>query len=373
MNQVVYSFAQLNELVANLRASQKKCTLIFAFNSTGKTRLSITFKDAGKTADSADTLYFNAFTEDLFSWENDLDNDTERLLLINKYSRFVTALRELEMENKIRPLLQQYADFNFLINYDYKDKDNREHWAVNFIREVNEDGTARNKEFIKISRGEENIFIWCFFLAIAQLAIDRQEGYDWVKNIYIDDPVSSLDDNNVIAIAHHMATMLKAAGEGIKIIISSHHALFFNVLCNEFKNANKLNLKRNTDGYELKETTDSPFIYHVSLIQELKKAIDTGNLYTYHFNTLRIILEKAANFHGFNGFSDCLKVNNDDAERTLHTRLVNILNHGGYSLFEPVEMTAENKGYFKQIFDNYLANYKFNDELFAEPVTQPLA
>jgi wobble nucleotide-excising tRNase len=52
-------------------------------------------------------------------------------------------------------------------------------------------------EDIKISRGEENIFVWSFFLAIAGLAIDNDENYKWVKTIYIDDPISSLDDNNV--------------------------------------------------------------------------------------------------------------------------------------------------------------------------------
>ena len=30
-----------------------------------------------------DTLYFNAFTEDLFPWDNDLDDDSERKLKIN--------------------------------------------------------------------------------------------------------------------------------------------------------------------------------------------------------------------------------------------------------------------------------------------------
>ena len=272
----IKSFEAIENLVDHLRNSGKKRTLLFAFNSTGKTRLSMAFKDAGKTEDNADTLYFNAFTEDLFSWENDLDNDSERLLLINKYSRFVTALRDLEMENKIRPLLQQYADFNFLINYDYTDKDGKEHWAVNFIRQVVVNGTSQNVEFIKISRGEENIFIWCFFLAVAQLAIDKQVGYQWVKNIYIDDPVSSLDDNNAIAIAHYLARMLKAEGNELKIIISTHHALFYNVLCNEFgNNAPKLFLRKKTDGYTLKDTTDSPFHYHVALVQEIQRAIDS--------------------------------------------------------------------------------------------------
>ncbi|MDR3628590.1 MAG: AAA family ATPase, partial [Ignavibacteriaceae bacterium] len=186
------------------------------------------------------------------------------------------------------------------------------------------------------------------------------------KYIFIDDPVSSLDDNNTIAIAHHLASMLKSGNGEIKTIISTHHALFFNVLCNELNNAPKLFLIKNIDGYKLKDTTDSPFLYHISLLNELQNAINSDKLYTYHFNILRTILEKAANFHGFTGFSDCLIVDEDDEEHTLHARMVNIFNHGSYSLFEPKEMIDENKKYFKQIFENFLKNYKFNEEIFEE-------
>jgi hypothetical protein len=48
-----------------------------------------------------------------------------------------------------------------------------------------------------------------FFLAIAQLAIDKDENYKWVKTIYIDDPISSLDDNNVIIVASYLAKLIK--------------------------------------------------------------------------------------------------------------------------------------------------------------------
>ena len=41
------------------------------------------FKEKGKEKGYADTLYFNAFTEDLFYWDNDLEYDTERVLKIN--------------------------------------------------------------------------------------------------------------------------------------------------------------------------------------------------------------------------------------------------------------------------------------------------
>ncbi|NGO91514.1 MAG: AAA family ATPase, partial [Halomonas sp.] len=94
---------------------------------------------------------------------------------------------------------------------------------------------------IKVSRGEENIFVWCFFLAVAELAVDQEEGspYAWVKYLYIDDPISSLDDNNAIAVASHLAQLLKDANGKIRTVISTHHHLFFNVMCNELSNAVK--------------------------------------------------------------------------------------------------------------------------------------
>lgn len=384
-----YSFINLDDFVRFLRTQDKKVHLLFAYNGTGKTRLSMTFKDAGKdvvenllateagdlivTEDGSpigvpetisDTLYFNAFTEDLFYWDNDLDNDTERVLKINQYSKFFDGLPELEMENRIRPLLRRYSDFDFYIDY--------ENWAIRFVREVRINEEIRIEDYIKVSRGEERLFVWCFFLAIAQLAIDKQERYNWVKYLYIDDPISSLDDHNTISVAHQLAQMIKREDNTVKTIISTHHALFFNVLCNEFKNAKKFFIKKIQGGYLLKSTTDSPFVYHVSLIKELQKAIDEDKLYTYHFNVLRTILEKAANFHGFSGFSDCMEIDEDDEDNTLHARLVNIMNHGAYSLFEPVEMIEENKIYFRSIFSNYLSNYKFNEELFVENNIQPL-
>jgi wobble nucleotide-excising tRNase len=235
-------FANISKLVAHIRGLDKKYVLIYAHNGTGKTRLSMEFRHDGKKFDKdrnvieRDTLYFNAFTEDLFYWDNDLDSDTQRVLKLNTNSQFFSGLKELEMDNKIRPLLHRYFDFNFLIDYD--------NGTVNFIREEIIDEIAQNIENIKVSRGEENIFIWCFFLAIAQLAIDKQQRYDWVQYIYVDDSVSSLDDNNTIAIAHHLAQILKTEGNKIKTIISTHHGLFFNVLCNELKSSQKYFFKQ---------------------------------------------------------------------------------------------------------------------------------
>src|ERR1041385_1121687 len=106
----VATFPDLPELAQQFRKEleTKKFILLYAYNGTGKTRLSVAFKDLGKKGDERDTLYFNAFTEDLFSWDNDLQNDRERVLKINKDSRFFAGLDELEMDNRIRPLLGRY-------------------------------------------------------------------------------------------------------------------------------------------------------------------------------------------------------------------------------------------------------------------------
>ena len=358
-------FDSLKEIAEYFRmlSEDKKYIVLFAYNGTGKTRLSAEFKSLGQEMDeetgekTADTLYYNAFTEDLFYWDNDLENDTKRVLRINSDSRFFAGLKELEMESRIRPLLQRYADFNFFIDYDEAE--------ISFFREVIIEEHSQQIDNIKISRGEENIFVWCFFLAIVQLVVDKVESYNWVKYVYVDDPISSLDDNNVIAVASHLAQLM--SGNDVKVIVSSHHTLFFNVICNEISRAEQLFLQKYNanDTYVLKDTAKTPFFHHVALLRELKSASTTGALYTYHFNILRNILEKTASFHGYAHFSSCIR-KGDDENEPVYTRIVNLLSHGNYSLFEPREMVEENKQHFNSILNNFLEDYNFNNKLFVD-------
>lgn len=394
-----HPFADLPALAAHLRGElkDKKTILLYAYNGTGKTRLSMAFKDAGKTTIQrpssvgdhvgqpltitetvGDTLYFNAFTEDLFHWDNDLDGDSDRRLTLNAQSRFFAGLAELEMDNRIRPLLQRYADFDFRID--------TQEWAVRFSRTVTikgkngEDGKTETVDNIKVSRGEENIFVWCFFLAIVQLAMDPEiEAYRWVKYVYIDDPISSLDEHNTISVGSHLAQLLNKAGNSLGVVISSHHPLFFNVMHNELDarkskkvSAYFLSRSKVDDTYSLTYTGATPFFQHVALLTELYKAEQSGELYTYHFSMLRSVLEKSASFHGFSNFSACIAQDADDPEGILHARLINILSHGNYSLFEPQRMLDENKGYFRKILHDFLNRYPFNPELFpAAPEEAP--
>jgi len=369
-------YKTLPRLVTRLRddfnSGGRDFVLLFAYNGTGKTRLSMAFKDAGKkvkttqfeegAVESAsyvirDTLYFNAYTEDLFHWDNDLINDSQRVLRINQDSHFFDGFRELALEEKIFPYLERYADFDFRIDY--------EAWTVTFSRGA--------LEHIKVSRGEENIFIWCVFLALVELTIDAQPGqaYDWVKYLYIDDPISSLDDNNAIAVATDLAKLLRRGKDKLKTVISSHHGLFFNVMFNELKKQQTksyfLYKSKDGEGHTLRATTDTPFFHHVAMLSELQAASQSGALYTHHFNTLRSILEKTANFFGHDDFSGCLGTSGDEG---LHARALNLLSHGKYSLYEPREMLEDNKVLFKEILEGFLARYAFALPELAQAVAQ---
>lgn len=387
MSHPLTDFDNLDALAAHLRSEliDKKFILLYAYNGTGKTRLSMAFKDIGKQGEgeeaTRDTLYFNAFTEDLFTWDNDLEGDSARVLKMNAASRFFAGMEALEMETRIRPFLHRYADFDFKIDYMNRD--------IVFSRRVkNENYVPGSKKLmqmfefdetthIKVSRGEENLFIWCFFLAIVQLAMDGAEAYQWVKYIYIDDPITSLDEHNAIAVGNHLAQFLKRKDHVIKTVISSHHTLFFNVLWNELREIGHkkfaphfLSHTRKTGKYQLSYTGDTPFFHHLTLLQEIWRAKEAGAIYTHHFNALRSLLEKSSIFHGHKKFSVCIKQQDDDPDDTLYGRLVNILSHGNYSFYDPVEMLPENKAHFEKILEDFLEFYPFNSELTPETQEQ---
>lgn len=358
----IYKYETLYRLAQRLRddLNNKDFVLFFAYNGTGKTRLSMEFKEQGKQNAERDTLYFNAYTEDLFHWDNDLDNDAERVLTINSDSKFFDGFKELALEEKIFTYLERYADFDFRIDY--------ENWTISFSKDGN--------EHIKVSRGEENIFVWSIFLAICELTFDDSTAYDWVKYIYIDDPISSLDDNNAIAVASDLAKLLrkgvardKKEEDKVKTILSSHHSLFFNVMCNELKKSPHkqyfLHRSESADAYSLRATDDTPYFHHVSLLSELKQASESDQIYTHHFNALRSILEKTATFFGFKDFSACLHGIEDEA---LFSRALNLLSHGKYSVYSPVEMGTDNKNLFNQILNEFLQRYQFDlPEILTEP------
>lgn len=340
------------------------CVLLFAHNGVGKTRLSAAFKDIGKNGSGPDTLYFNAFTEDLFDWDNDFEEDKERLIKFKSRSQFFKDLEGMGLDDQIRAHLHRHADFNFNI-INFADEE------IRFFRDVVEDGKSKRVEDIKISRGEENLFIWCFFLAILQLATEAEKGqpYDWVKYVYVDDPISSLDEHNTITLASDLASIIKGTTNGVKFVISTHHGLFFNVMFNELKgkrtpdNSNDIRRKayilhrlNDTLAYTLQDTAESPFLHHVAALAELKAASKSGKISQQHFNLLRSILEKTAIFFGSQHISTCF---NGLPKKALYARFLNVRSHAKYSVFEAEPIHAADKKMFREILAAYLGRYQF--------------
>lgn len=375
------SFPNLPTLAQRLREEleTKKFMLVYAYNATGKTRLSSAFKDLGKKVNDdgettqRDTLYFNAFTEDLFNWDNDLTGDRHRFLKLNEKSRYFSGLASTELDTRIRSLLDRYADFDFRIDSE-TDKDLKLTKAeVVFFRKEDGGTTGDDEENtfgIKISRGEESVFIWCFFLAILQLTLDGSEDYKWVKYVYIDDPVSSLDEHNAIVFGNHLVQLYREAKRHVPTVVSTHHALFFNVLHYEIKNhlgrqpQYMLKRDKSTGGYRLEEQKrDTPQFYHISALEELWKLAKEEKISTYHFNVLRSILEKTAFFLGYGHFASCIKRDANDPDGVLHQRFVDILSHGKYSMYEPVEMQEQTRDYFRAILSGFVERHPFNPAL----------
>lgn len=380
----IRTYQSLGKLVTRLRddLNNADLVLLYAYNRTGKTRLSMEFKDAGKRKNkknptgTPDTLYFNAFTEDLFVWENDLDGDSVRRLQLNEKSSFFNAMTELALDETIEDYLSRYADFNFDFTYKEVQQGKETVSKPDFVSFRKGDQSN-----IKVSRGEQNIFIWCVFMSICERMLDGHESYQGKKYLYVDDPISSLDDNNAISVACDLAKLLRRAaarkdGTGalapIKVIFSSHHALFFNVMCNEVgrrtEGEPKITHKRyflhrpNGDGvYTLQATEDTPFFHHVATLAELQRAAhpDKGKLYTFHFNALRSVMEKTASFFGHPSIAFCLKALDNEEDRALFNRALNLLSHGAYAIHEPTEMGEDNKELFRRILREFIARFNF--------------
>ena len=129
----------LTEIAQTIKDTEKKVQLIYAFNGVGKTRLSREFKElvAPKNEDEEQeeskikVIYYNAFTEDLFYWDNDLDEDKNRKLVIrpNGFTKWI--LEEQGQEGNIITHFQHYTNNDKLTpsfnqEYTIKDANNKE-------------------------------------------------------------------------------------------------------------------------------------------------------------------------------------------------------------------------------------------------------
>ena len=366
----------LEKIAQELKDSSKKVQLIYAFNGVGKTRLSRIFKDlvTSKQEDDEETrskiIYYNAFTEDLFYWDNDLEEDTNRKLKIHPNGFTHWVLVDEGQEKNIISNFQRYTSNKLTPRF------NEDYSEVNFSVEG---GNETRLENIKISKGEENCLIWCIFYSLLKEVIETLnipkveersvDGFNELEYVFIDDPVSSLDENHLIELAVNIAELVRASKSDLKFIITTHNPLFYNVLHNEFnytdksigyraEESTKKLLKKLDDGTYLlkKQNGDSPFSYHIYLLSKLEKVIESGNVQKYHFNFLRNILEKTSTFLGYKSWKELLP---KDARESYFNRIINLSSHGKFSSEEVPVIREDDKRVLSYLVRTFKESYNF--------------
>jgi hypothetical protein len=351
--------ATINEIAKQLKEVDEYIICIYAFNATGKTRLSVAYKDLTKAEneDEHAGVYYNAYSEDLFDWDNDEDNNNENIKLNIKKSS-LNHLYSLISEESIE---EELSNFNPSYKFKFIASDNPLIGveSVRFFKDGDEDTS------IKISSGETRIFIWCFFLALFKVEgwADKQNAH-----FFIDDPVSSLDDNNIFLTAD---TIMKLVEDNFdtdrKIILTTHHIGLFSVLYDRLKYGEKADryrknckhfmLRKNQNEFELKPFENEVFLFHLHLFQVLEEAKKI-KLYTYHFVLLRQLLENISSFLGKSQIKFVLQeIKVDKPDETI--TILNSLSHKKVFVPQFNEMNENELKVFNEVFDKLLVKYNF--------------
>jgi hypothetical protein len=376
-----------------------KVQLIYAFNGTGKTRLSRELKKliVPKTDEDGEDdeelsrdkiIYFNALTEDLFYWDNDLKDDGDPKLKIQPNTFINWVLVDQGQEPNITKNFQRYTNDKltptFNPEYTIKAKDElgeetevvvKANSEVTFSIEAGGDEASEN---FKISKGEESVFIWSIFYSLLEEVIltlkdadpdaEGPKAFENLEYVFIDDPVTSLDENHLIELAVNLALLIKQAPQSLKFIVTTHSPLFYNVLHNELglkkqgKNEGCYLLERLEDGtYNLNVKygdANKSFSYHLHLRSVLEKAIADGTIERYHFTLLRNLYEKTAGFLGHTEWGDLLDTAPGEKQAYLN-RIINFSSHSRLSSEEFREPTGPEKQTVKLLLDNLIDNYGF--------------
>lgn len=348
----------LEEIAKQIRNFRENIILIYAFNATGKTRLSIEYKNHTKKENNNKHagVYYNAFSEDLFIWDNNEENDNTNIKL-KIIESSLNRLHSVIEENKIREKLNFYSP-NYDFKFKYYDDPEKGIESVSFY--ISDD---KNETPIKISRGEERIFVWCFFLAL----FEADDAWDETQkqHIFIDDPVSSLDDNNIFNTINLLYELIKNNLDKKKIIITTHHIGLFSILYNRIKRDEKLKylikvLEKNEGEYNLKERKKGITLYHLLLLEILQEAINKDELYIYHFVLLRQLLESISSFLGAEYFSYVLKKIGIENLSKNSSTINNLSHQDAYTERTVGLMSPEEKKMFKGIIDKLKEKIPFD-------------
>lgn len=370
---------KLIEIAKQIREAKESIFLIYAFNGTGKTRLSIQYKEDAREQQPDENgkrkqtgVYYNAYSEDLFVWDNDIEHSEENIklrIVPSSLNESHSLIYEDDVRQKLKPYNPKY-DFVF---HSYEDDPSK---GIEFISFHLDD---KDEKSIKISRGEERIFVWCFFLALIDSEgwADKQNQY-----IFIDDPVSSLDDHNIFVTAFTLFELIKKHYETRKIIITTHHIGFATILGNWLTDpSNHFRGNKGNNKYQLRglsmDNGDYSFVsfadkavwlYHLRMLQVLDKAIQDdaddsseNGIEVYHMAILRQILENISSFLGVGRIGFVLEQIGYSKEESDRIALEdNALTHRNVYFPQSDIMVPDNKNLLKDVFNRIIEKYHFD-------------
>jgi len=336
-----------------------KDVLLYAFNATGKTRLTSFFDNQNLQEDEGKiyTLCYNAIVEDLFSWDNEnkiFSFDTNNILF--------KTIKEEGLDAEV------INNFSKLINFNLEPNINTESGDINFCIKTGDDNF---KENIKISKGEESLFKWSVFYTVIYHAItlltekEENRSLDWfdlLKYCIIDDPVSSIDDYRIYTIVVQILDLLKVIHEKdikVSFLIETHHVLFYNLVYNTLKNRKEKKViylmeKKDSDIIIRELQRDLPIAYHLINLNQIYNSINEGNLQKTHFNMFRSVLEKFAVFLGYNNWQEIFK---DFAKKEELSKMINMNSHGKYIELESEQLVSEQEQIFIEGFRFFIKKF----------------
>ena len=351
-----------SDIAAQILDLEENIVLIYAFNATGKTRLSVEYKDATKNHEGEhEGVYYNALSEDLFIWQNESDVTEARThleLRESSLNKFHSSLTEDNIREKLKPYKHKY-DFKFSTYEDDQEK------GIEFIKFFilnDEDETP-----IKISRGEERIFIWCFYLALFEVEgwADTQDSH-----FFIDDPVSSLDDHNIFVTATTIFDLIETHFKTRKLVVTTHHIGLFSILSTYLaKGENSASYKKkfktyilakSEAGLALRSPRQEVLLYHLHVLKILIEAKDKKEIYAHHFVLLRQVLENLSSFLGAGHFGYVLsQIELSAQNRDNIPNIVNTLSHKNIFYYESNLIGDDNKKIIIDVLNGIMKKYNF--------------
>ncbi len=355
------SYADLKELAQTIASNADNNTLlIYAGNSVGKTTLSRHIQ----TAKDINCICFNTFVEETLIWKNDFENDNFTLT-IGPYDPLIKdAIVKQGLEPRINDIFHALVGARIDANFEIE---NNQVSYITFSLATGDDSRAEN---IKLSKSEESIFAWSIFYALSEMILEEKANgnpdYSDLNYIIIDDPVTSLGEERIVAIALDIRNVIlnkvseiRSGGESFGVLITTHSRLLYNILFSEIgKDKNCFRLSNDNNTYALTLQNESPFGYHLDALKTIKNTLDDdGEIKKIHFNMFRSVLEKTAVFLGCSKWSDCLS--RDLSGRKELIKLLNFYSHDRLMELDDKKVDDHGTELFVAFFNKFLGDYKW--------------